>query len=312
MHTVPHLRDAAERQMRRLIEVAAVLEDPARRIEYDRRLAQASTIIPAGELQQSDRVINYAGLIAGLCFGALLMFCGSLFWAGSSSDGASSAAPTSQAPAGEPDRPPIQAKVRPITASSVSDLRRAAAPEAASKAGQGASPESTPNLESASVTPFGPPLEFRPLLPQDNPSLALPSGLPSAVYPSRLRSSDSPSPSLAGTWLQSPRDQEALSPGEYAAEFVELRLMQEGSSLSGVFRSRYRIPDRLMHPEVNFRFAGTIEQQEFSWKGEGGVKGRVRLSLESQNQLIVEWVSESSSLNSLLTEGSSKLLRRLD
>jgi hypothetical protein len=103
-----------------------------------------------------------------------------------------------------------------------------------------------------------------------------------------------------------------LAPGEYIAEFVELKLRESGPRLDGEFRSRYRIPDRLSVPEVNFRFSGTSQQNEFTWSGPQGARGKLRLLLDEANVLTLEWVAEVSSPGSLLAEGSAKLIRRLE
>jgi hypothetical protein len=128
--------------------------------------------------------------------------------------------------------------------------------------------------------------------------------------PAISRSESKPRP-RASLWLQIPGHREQLGPGEYAAEFVELRLRQNGPAFTANFRSRYRIPDRVTKPDVNFEFSGSVDAQEFPWQGANGSHGKVRLTLESSGILYLEWSASAPIPGSPLSEGSSRLLRRL-
>ncbi|MDX2268519.1 MAG: J domain-containing protein [Bryobacter sp.] len=314
LHPNPELRSIAERQMRRINEVHATLCDPLKRREYDERLSteQLPALLarpPISPAPQSLEKTVPPSMIAGGIFGGLLVFTIMLLWP--------------QVPS-----PPIQRAIEsPRAERQQSEMPKAPGGKQLALASRHKAP-GKPVMERV---PEAPPLaeaskarteareEFAGATPQfsamDAPialpasALTLPQPLP---LPSRqeLAKPGSPAtPPLSGVWIAVRERNEVLGPNDYAAEYVEIRIQQEGNFLRGKLRSKYRIPDRLMNPQVNFRFEGKVDEEEFPWQGEGNAAGRIRLSLDRKNTLHMHWKAESLAPNSQLLEGSGKLLR---
>lgn len=291
LQSAPELRKAAEVQMRRLNEVVEMLCRPESRAAYDRSLSTANASIAPpthGIPTVTSSHTVHPSLIAGLAFGALAMFCWNIV----------STAPTVVEPlersSSATTKPPVPetATRRVPIRSSAKSLPPAPASAAPSLVLSDSAPSPSPSPEAQPV----------PESTQSPMQLLNPE-------PASVSASPAPSKPLEGVWLLFRDPKEKLGPGDFAAEFIELRLHQNGESFSGVFRSRYRIPDRVSSPEVNFRFEGTVHAQEFNWSGRGGSQGKVRLTLNGANTLNLEWVAESRIPGSLLSEGSAKLVR---
>lgn len=292
LQSVPELRQAAEVQMRRLNEIVEMLCQPESRAHYDRTLSNTPALNSAPVQAEPTRGPIHPSLIAGLAFGALAMFCWNIVSSAPTlverTDSSSSEAPmTALAPS------PAQ-RVR-SRVSSGALLRRSTNSESLPTYPTTSSPEAEPKPSEVAIA-TAPPLPS----PEVTASVATPAS-PKTQAPNAQ--------SLDGVWLLFRDPQEKLGPGEFAAEFVELRLHQNGDHFSAAYRSRYRIPDRVSSPEVSFRFEGSIHSQEFSWSGRSGSQGKVRLTLNSPDTLNLEWVAEARIPGSLLSEGSAKLVR---
>lgn len=116
---------------------------------------------------------------------------------------------------------------------------------------------------------------------------------------------------LDGIWLYAmdPRSKPAV--WSYAAEYVELKVQEHNGELVGSYRSRYKVPDRLVRPEVSFRFRGSARENEFEWR-EGVLRGKIHLVLQGEDVLEASWrVVENGSMAGLAA-GSATLMRRQD
>ncbi len=293
LQSAPELRKAAEVQMRRLNEVVEVLCQPESRAAYDRSLSTANADIATpgrGIPTTTPSHTVHPSLIAGLAFGALAMFCWNIV----------SSAPTIVEPSARVSSAPTKP---PVLESATRRVPKRSGASALPPASAGAEPVvvASDPLPRPSLGPEDPPIResSQPPMP--------PSPVEHQVSPAAPTSKVSNA--LDGVWLLFRDPHDKLGPGDFAAEFVELRLHQDGDRFSGIYRSRYRIPDRVSSPDVNFRFEGTIHAQEFTWSGRGGSQGKVRLTLNGVNTIHLDWVAESRIPGSLLTEGSAKLVR---
>lgn len=310
LHPNPELRSIAERQMRRINEVHATLCDPLKRREYDERLATQDEAPPAlrpltvNAPQGLEKSVP-PSMIAGALFGGLLVFTIMLLWPQSPAPQAGTVSANQSATPDPEDRPqatsgkPTAAmgrqKLAPKLLNEAPLDTRGPAEPAARRPEEIEEPASIPSPIPAPQVPS--------VSPHPTPALPTPfraePGSPAA----------SATPTLSGVWIAVRERNEVLGPNDYAAEYVEIRIQQEGNFLRGKLRSKYRIPDRLMNPQVNFRFEGKVDDQEFPWQGEGNAAGRIRLSLDRNNTLHMHWKAESLAPNSQLLEGSGKLLR---
>jgi curved DNA-binding protein CbpA len=302
LQSSPELRRAAEMQMRRLNEVVEILCNPADRARYDHSLGAANPrlpVVPHPPIEVAPTPLNFPVWIAGAIFGGLIVYCLCLilFTVPSATPPPSSlpSAPRSSAP----NSPANAARAFTPSARSATVIRRPAAPAIPAAALADPEPAPIPPLSTTgeSLSPL--------LLTPDHPHLATPPPPPALA-------ASSPPSKLTGVWLALRESPASLAPGEYASEFVELRLQQDGRQIRGDFRSRYRVSDRISNPQVSFAFAGKVEDQEFPWSGPAGSKGSVRLDLTTSGVLKLEWVAEILPPGSQLRAGSANLIRRRD
>ena len=84
--------------------------------------------------------------------------------------------------------------------------------------------------------------------------------------------------------------------------------------IHGRYRSRYRIVDRAISPDVNFEFTGTSNGTTLTtpWTGLGGAKGQLVLSLVGENSLKFDWTATELGSGQGLTSGTATLTRRIE
>jgi hypothetical protein len=357
-HQDEAMRRVCERQLARLNGIADILEDPARREEYDLRLQEEGRIVPEGptrlelvwEFISSQSMETWVWVGAAVVGVALMAF---LFrWNAVSpgetpyrpAGGAEEAKVEAQgAPAAAAGRPAWNKLVWPpmprrAPAPSVLDgqpysvpapLEASAPSPSMTPAPAPAVPEPAPPQAVQDVpqpqpeppprAPVAPPAKREEALPakQAPPSApvapparreeALPAKqapLSAPVTPPAKREEATPTPApapkpaprlersyFAGRWLFS-KDVAERNRALYPPEMIELAIAEENGTLRGTYRSRYRIVDRPISPDVNFEFAGPGgkgEAVEMGWRGSGGAEGRVRLRPITQVSMEVNW-----------------------
>ncbi len=121
-------------------------------------------------------------------------------------------------------------------------------------------------------------------------------------------------PGLVGTWYFAGRRQTGGSKTVYAAEYIEAVVEDDNGLLQGRYRARYRIPDRIISPEVQFTFEGRGSKHggNFLWRGTDGSQGEMRLKLLTPNTVELAWVASSLGPSLGLGSGKAVLVRRLD
>jgi hypothetical protein len=82
----------------------------------------------------------------------------------------------------------------------------------------------------------------------------------------------------------------------------------------GKYRSRYRIVDRAISPDVNFEFSGTPSGGTIAcaWIGQGGARGQLTLQMTGENDLKVDWTANDVGSLQGLASGTATLTRRLE
>ena len=328
--TDPQLRELAEKQMRRLNHVYAVLSDPQSRGAYDLALhgiAGAPPIVntpPVSELRRIAAKTPWAA--------AILLSTGALIWLAydvtpspqnrnadpgtvlaNSPAGASRAEPapvrhTEKAEAASAEIGRLQAALRAAETQRDQALQEVARLRSAADGPQAEAP-------AASATrPTEPPAASLPVtsavtaakIPVPPPVIAG-NTPPRAVHPPNHR--------LAGFWFYAvPADgQQNKNQALYLPEYIEASISEDNGTIHGSYRSRYVIADRAIAPDVNFTLTGTLNgtQCTCQWSGGGGAKGQVTLRLTGDNSMKVDWAA--TELGSLgLASGTATLTRKLD
>lgn len=340
------LKEIAERQMRKLNPIYAVLSDPERRRRYDAELREGyvpAIIVnapPLGEFRRPRRRFEW--------FAAALVGAAFLLWLVSRNasappvilhEDANTAAPATDAP---PARPEVQqsAEAGAQERQSAGDARlRSDMKDAIARRDDalrefnrvGSIPAARPPFPAppavpkplvphieAAVLPATPRLALQLAPPDSAPAVTAPD--PAAPSPARV---DAPVPQrtrLAGIWVyvKPPAGQNPALPNSgpvaYPPEYIQTSITEENGMVHGLYRSRFRISDRAISPDVNFTFTGATDGFTLvcPWIGSGGAKGRLTLRLTSENLLRVDWVTLVFGNVQGLASGSAILTRRTE
>jgi hypothetical protein len=286
------LRLICARQLARLNQIEETLTNPRKRREYD-ALLRGEVPNPADappriqRIRESLSALNMETWVwvTAAIVGSVLMLV--LFrW------NAAPSGETPYRPAGAPQDARTQVKGAPAAARTRASRHKPASPPRLSPAG----PSDTAPLPPDASEP-GPPAIAAPTPQAEPPQIAQPATTePLAPTPARPVSTSSPPPRpepsyFAGRWFFSHdvgRSDRAL----YPPEMIELAITGDNGVLRGSYRSRYRVPDRPISPDVSFQFEGPAangQAVELAWTGPGGAQGRVRLTSITPVSMEVKW-----------------------
>lgn len=330
--TDPQLREVAEKQMRKLNRVYAVLSDPEKRLEYDATLegapVQAVALNPSPLPWFRRHLAKLPWAAAILLSASVLIWLAVDFGPGNQSRPAeSNTVPvTTTAPAHEaaPNRVQSSALKRDEAeiARLLAELKTANAErdDAVQKLDSAlASAETTVPPASSSNSGNWP---IESTAPPSSASLTI-TELPSApkttsaaaIVPAPARIQRTPNRRLSGFWFYAkPTDgQKNKNKSLYLPEYIEATINEDGGGIHGRYRSRFLIADRAISPEVDFTFSGTLNGTQCScqWSGAGGARGELTLKLTGDNSMRIDWIA--SDLGSLgLGSGTAVLTRRIE
>jgi len=312
----PKLKSAAERQMIRINGILATLADPEKRRRYDEslctRLAVPATAPPRPPAL-TPRLYRHWPWILACC---ILVGVG-LWYLRSNESGdppalgrsvqpAQTAPPESALPAKENrallNRNPLlkRSLARPKTSPPPGDLNPGENPapgEAVNRLPEPSQPVAAVLVEmrQAAALPVQPP-QAAPETPGQSQRTA---GQPAGT-------------AFAGRWLYAPGGHNAPAPGMYPPEFIEFFLSEEQGVLSGKYWARYRIPDKPVSPEVQFRVTGAPQAgvTTLKWVSEDGAGGQMKIVLRDSNSMEVTWWTTAFGRQTALTSGTAVLLRQ--
>jgi hypothetical protein len=294
----------AERQMRKLNRIYAVLSDPARRTAYEqsRHTRHAPIIVFSGSDGNLKRLLVRGGAVAGIVFGTCL-----LIWFAVSGNSPSevrgqdprsaSADKTSDNPDGAGDQ-----------ISRLRDRLRTAETERDSALEQLGRPGRKP--EPAAVKA---PVAKAPA-PSEKVAVAALTELPSSAATIAGETAVTASP-YAGVWVYSKAPGSTASAGgksQYPPDFIEVTVTERNGALHGQYRSRYQVLGHAISPDVNFDFTGKPKGTALNcaWQGQGGAKGRVTLKLLPASTVEIAWNAIELGSQQWLINGTATLVRK--
>ncbi len=324
-HTDPQLKEIAEKQMRKLNRIHAVLSDPESRRRYDEALDTdfAPPIILNALNFPSPGVRRFGATLAWIT--AIFVSAGLLIWLASDNTPGvfSRAADPSLAPAAS--SPPVSAssgrpKVDRAGAAQISQLqsdlrsalgeRDAAIQELNKLRG---SPESRPRQIAQPTQPVE---GTEPRLALTMTELPSASKLPVSANSALPRIDRPANRQLAGFWFYAkpPDGQTNKNQALYPPEYIEATITEEGGAIHGRYRSRFLIVDRAISPDVNFTFTGTPNgsQCNCQWTGAAGARGDLTLKLTSENSMRIDWTANELGTVQGLSSGTAVLTRRIE
>ena len=321
--TDPQLKDIAEKQMRKLNRVYAVLSDPERRRQYDEVLdGQYTPTIVVGPIFRSG-LRQFLGRTAS--FAAILLGAGLLIWLTPES------IPGPQSFAHDPNIPapyvPISPSAAPgvdqgpLIASLRSDLRAVALERSVAirelKRLRGA--ETDPQADSSAQAG-----EPQREAERSVPALTM-TELPLAKLPAFGDSTPGhaenlESRNIAGVWfyvkpLHAEDSAEDKVKASWQPDRIEARILEQDGKIYGKYRARFHVADPVVSPDLNFAFTGALgagPQFTFPWTGVGGAKGELAVKVISANSLRIEWHATQPGVQQGPDAGTAILTRGIE
>ena len=329
-HVDPHLKSVAELQMRKLNRIYAVLADSDRRREYDDYLSeepgaprpllseQIKAILASRAANRATWVVLTLA-IAVVVLRALPDAAQEVVLPNDDRPAAQSARPTSSAPPPSADGSAELAQTRGELR--LARLERDAAVRELVILRRAAESGTVPPALDAGRTPIRPEAGGAPALPSlaEPPPSQLPN--PSATVAGTQFRPQPPQARLPmrpfnGFWFYVRTAEERRNPGLYPPEFIEATIVEQNGQVRGHYRSRYRIVDRAISPDVNFEFTGAINVTTntvaANWVGPGGARGELTIKLLNDHSMKVDWSADQLGSIQGLTSGTAALTRRLD
>ncbi len=321
-HADPELKLIADRQLRRMNGIYAVLSDPEKRRRYDAEFGE--------DTSPSSMVFNRASNIDPRRFmarflwaGAAVILAGTCVWLYIDSSDAANVVSLDRVGAYSRTTGSDSAQIEALRA----DLRIARYERDTAKYELNrlmailAGHNTLTNRQHSAILPPPPTLlpenseaepdpTPAPVLPRSPASSVVASAAPH-VAPARPLGSDPHQ--FAGFWFFAPGG-ERTNKSLYPPQFIEAVLTERNGVVHGKYRSRYRIVDRAISPDVNFEFTGAVAGTGLTspWTGVGGAKGQVTLTLTGENSLKLDWTASDLGTTQGLASGTATLMRRID
>jgi curved DNA-binding protein CbpA len=313
--TDPQLRDIAEKQMRKLNRVYAVLSDPERRRRYDEvpereygpRVVVGPVLTP-GSKQFVGRAVSFGAILFGV--GLTIWFLPDSLPApqGFAHDETAFRSYVTPSPsAGVVDQDSLlaslQSDLTAVTRERSAAIRelnqlRGTAPEARF---DGSMQRDEPVVEAGLSVVTITPLPTRAQLPK--PADSQVSTIEKAA-----------GGNLAGFWFYAkpPEAQDSRDEAVYLPDRVEATIQEQNGRIYGRYHERFPIAGGIL-PDVTFAFKGTLgsgPQYTFPWTGPAGEKGELALKVISVNSLRIDWHASEQGSRSRVEAGTAILTRR--
>ena len=318
--TDPQLREMAERQMRKLNRIYAVLSDVARRTAYDesrRSSRNAPIIVFSGSDGNVKKLLAAVGTAGFIIVGTLLLIWFAATgnnntevrgqepraaYTGKANDNADGDAGEQitrlreQLRAAETERDSALEQLgrsarKPTDMGTDKTARNLSASPASEAAGAATATEMS-ELQAPDVTVH-----------------------PSPATASMSNERGGRATQFTGLWVYSKTFGSAASPGgksQYPPEFIRVTVTEVNGALHGEYRSRYQVLDHAISPDVNFDFTGKPVGTSLicGWRGPGGARGRLTLKLLPASAVQIAWNATELGSQQWLINGTAMLVRK--
>jgi len=331
--TDPQLKEIAERQMRKVNHIYSVLSDPEKRRRYDAVLfggyGGPTIVFSPGSRTNLAKLVGRLGWV-----GAIVVALIALGWLSTDSPAAHPPAVPERSAASGPSAPrdsgsamqgeeiaQLRADLkaarveRDIAYREISRLRGSSPPAASGPVEEAdAAPSPARPLTATAMTELPVTTTAPPQSAAGTPGAG--HGTVPAEKSSTLRPSMPAARLFAGFWffMKSTPQQRNKGVELYPPEFIEATISEQNGVVHGKYRSRYRIVDRAISPDVTFEFSGTPNGTSLTcpWTGPGGSRGDLILRVTAENALKVDWTATELGSTQGLVSGTATLTRRID
>jgi curved DNA-binding protein CbpA len=321
-HLDPELKSIAERQLRRMNGVYAVLSDPEKRRRYDAEFEEHS-LVSTKVVKRSSNIDPRRFVSRFLWVGAAIILAGTCLWVYVDNSDSADVVSLDRVAADNRSAGGDAAQIEALRADlRIARFERDTARYELNRVIAILSSRNTPTKRAYSdILPPPPPelTENADSAPDLTPATVLPRSLgPSAVasvapHAGGAKTMGSDPHQFAGFWFFAPGG-ERTNKNLYPPQFIEAVLTEHNGVVHGRYRSRYRIVDRAISPDVNFEFSGTPAGPGLvtPWIGSGGARGRVTLSMTGENSLKFDWTAIELGTTQGLASGTATLTRRIE
>lgn len=340
--TDEHLKSIAEKQLRKVNRIYAVLSDPERRREYDEMLEEGLRP-PAVVFSAPATNITAKALVTRMVWiGLAMLGVAIVIWLATDPpsgpvlgsapvEHASSSPKQTPAASTQSSKPDVAPAARPASPVPASDAREIVQLKADLRAARMERDEAKRELaEVKSEDPMNPPHPSNPLTAASTSMTDLtpprvlpypphaPSGPVVAALglPGRTPKPPGSDPhQFAGFWFFARSSfQTPHNTNLYPPEFIEAVLTEQNGVVHGRYRSRYQIVDRAISPDVNFEFTGSPSGPVIvsAWSGTGGARGQITLRMTDENSIKIDWTASELGSIQGLASGTATLTRRLE
>jgi curved DNA-binding protein CbpA len=319
-HLDPELKSIAERQLRRMNGVYAVLSDPEKRRRYDAEFDEQS---PASlkVFKRASNIDPRRFVSRFLWIGAGAILAGTCLWLYVDSSDSANVVSLDRVAAYTRSTGGDAAQIEALRADlRIARFERDTAKYELNRVMAILSSRNTPTKRAyTDILPPPPPelTENADSVPDPTSATALPHNLAPSAVASAAHAPPKPLGSdphqFAGFWFFAPGG-ERTNKNLYPPQFIEAILTEHNGVVHGKYRSRYRIVDRAISPDVNFEFSGTPAGAGLTtpWTGSGGAKGQVTLSMTGENSLKFDWTAIELGTTQGLASGTATLTRRIE
>ncbi len=303
----PLLKQTAERQMRKLNRIHAVLSDPARRTAYDDSLnssRNAPIIVFSGSDVTLKKLIVRGGAIAGIVFGTVLLIWFMITSSNNSEVRSLDTRGASSGRNGEGPEDPGEQIAHLREQLRTAETERDSALEQLGRRPRKILDETSDGKTHAASSP---PVVNTAALTE------LPASSGQAQTAATSGDQGIAATQFAGQWVFAKAG--SASPGgksQYPPEFIEVTVTERNGTLHGQYHSRYQVLDHAISPDVDFIFDGTPNGSALkcAWQGPGGAKGRMTLKLIPTSTAEIAWNATELGSQQWLVNGSATLVRK--
>ena len=284
----PQLKEMAERQMRKLNRIYAVLSDRERRAAYDGALRAprhaAPIIVFSGAEGNLRKLIIRLVAITGIVLSSAL-----LIWFMATSNNNDSRTQEAHASSGRADG-------LPDGGDQIARLRD-----------QLRSAEAERDSALAQIEKLG---GKAAVAKAEAPDAGAATGSENTV----AEKEPAPLARFAGLWFFGAGNGSASAGGKsrYPPEYIQLRISETSGVLHGQYHSRYQVLDRAISPDVDFTFTGTPagDALHCAWQGPGGARGKMILKLAAGQTIDLAWSANELGSLQWLTNGDATLEKK--
>jgi curved DNA-binding protein CbpA len=295
----PQLKEMAERQMRKLNRIYAVLSDADRRAAYNESLNEprnaAPIIVFSGADGNLKKLIVRLSAITGIVLGSAL-----LIWFMATTNNNDGRMQEAHASSGHSGDSPVDA------GDQIARLRD-----------QLRSAEAERDSALVQLEKIGGKAAVLKAQEEEASAATGPVRLVGETEPLRQTAAQEPAVNLAefaGLWFFS-KGNGSASPGgksQYPPEYIQLNVSEKSGVLHGQYHSRYQVLDHAISPDVDFTFSGTPAGNALTcaWQGPGGARGQVTMKLVSAGTVDLAWSAKELGSLQWLTNGEATLIKK--